>query len=257
MCSVPAMPGSKAEPVPASGERIAKRIATAGLCSRREAERRIGEGRVAVNGVILTTPAVLVMPADIVTVDGIALSTQPTVRLWRYHKPVGLITSHRDPEGRPTVFAALPKELGRVVSVGRLDLTSEGLLLLTTSGALARRLELPATAWTRRYRVRAYGYADDEALARLSKGVKVDDVNYGPVNARVDSRKGDNVWLTVAIKEGKNREVRRVLEPLGLTVNRLIRTGFGPFQLGQLGSGQVQEVSRKVLREQLGPDLAG
>lgn len=144
-----------------------------------------------------------------------------------------------------------------MVSVGRLDLTSEGLLLLTTSGALARRLELPATAWTRRYRVRAYGYADDEALARLSKGVKVDDVNYGPVNARVDSRKGDNVWLTVAIKEGKNREVRRVLEPLGLTVNRLIRTGFGPFQLGQLGSGQVQEVSRKVLREQLGPDLAG
>ncbi len=242
---------------PPAGERVAKRIAAAGLCSRRDAERWIAAGRVAVNGQVLTTPAVVVGEGDVVTVDGVPLPEKPYTRLWRYHKPAGLVTSHRDPEGRPTVFEKLPAELGRVVSVGRLDLTSEGLLLLTNSGALARRLELPATGWVRRYRVRAFGHVSDEALAGLARGVAVEGVRYGPVQARIDSRKGDNVWLTVSLREGRNREVRRVLEPLGLTVNRLIRTGYGPFQLGLLAPGAVAEVSRKVLREQLGGQVDG
>ncbi len=239
----------------AAGERIAKRLAAAGLCSRREAERWIADGRVAVNGTVLRTPAVTVGPDDRIVVDGTPLPERPPVRMWRYHKPAGLITTHRDPEGRPTVFDRLPPELGRVVSVGRLDLTSEGLLLLTNLGALARRLELPATGWTRRYRVRVFGRVDDAALAALAKGMTVDGVRYGPVEAHVDSVRGDNAWLTVALKEGKNREVRRLLEPLGLVVGRLIRTAYGPFQLGTLARGAVDEVRRKTLREQLGRTL--
>ncbi len=237
------------------GERIAKVLARAGLCSRREAERWIAAGRVAVNGLVLTTPAMTVTAKDAVVVDGEALPTKEPSRLWRYHKPAGLMTTHHDPQGRPTVFGALPKKLPRVVSVGRLDFNSEGLLLLTNDGELERRLELPATGWTRRYRVRAFGAVDDAALARLKEGVTISGVRYGPIRAAIDSKKGANVWLTVALTEGKNREVRRVLEHLGLSVNRLIRTAYGPFQLGHLAEGEVEEVPGKVLREQLGGEL--
>lgn len=249
------------------GERIAKVMARAGLCSRREAERWIADGRVAVNGKILATPAVTVTDADMVVVDGHPLPTREPARLWRYHKPAGLMTTHSDPRGRPTVFDALPRDLPRVVSVGRLDFNSEGLLLLTNDGGLARTMELPATGWTRRYRVRAFGAVDETTLARLAKGVTVDGVHYGPIRATLDSDKGDdekrptrkrgmaNVWLTIALNEGKNREVRRVLEHLGLTVSRLIRVAYGPFQLGHLEQGEAEEVPRKVVREQLGQGL--
>jgi len=233
-------------------ERIAKRLARAGLCSRREAEAWIAEGRVAVNGEILASPARNVGPEDKIAVDGKLIGAAQTTRLWRYHKPSGLVTTHRDPEGRPTVFAALPPELGRVISVGRLDLTSEGLLLLTNDGALARRLELPATGWTRRYRVRVHGTVDAKRLADLAKGITVAGLSYGPIQAAVERVQGANAWLTVALKEGKNREIRRVMEHLGLSVTRLIRTAYGPFQLGALEKGRVEPVPAKVLREQLG-----
>lgn len=238
------------------GERIAKVLARAGLCSRREAERWIAAGRVAVNGEILTTPAVTVTGEDAIVVDGQALPAKEPARLWRYHKPAGLMTTHSDPRGRPTVFASLPKNLPRVVSVGRLDFNSEGLLLLTNDGGLERRLELPSTGWTRRYRVRAFGAVDEEALAKLKNGITISGVRYGPIRAAIDSKKGANAWITVALTEGKNREVRRVLEHLGLSVNRLIRTAYGPFQLGHLAEGEVEEVPRKVLREQLGEEGA-
>jgi 23S rRNA pseudouridine2605 synthase len=234
------------------GERIAKVLARAGLCSRREAERWIADGRVAVGGRVLTTPAVTVGVGDVVTVDGRPLPGKEPTRLWRYHKPAGLVTSHKDPQGRPTVFERLPDALPRVVSVGRLDIASEGLLLLTNDGGLARRLELPATGWVRRYRVRVFGAIDEAKLAQLEKGVTIGGVRYGPIRARLDRRQGANAWLTVAIAEGKNREVRKVMEYLGLTVNRLIRVAYGPFQLGHLARGAVEEVPRKVLREQLG-----
>lgn len=233
------------------GERVAKVLARAGVASRREAERLIAAGRVSVNGRTLDTPAVLVGPDDALAVDGESVAARQPTRLWRYHKPNGLVTSHKDEMGRTTVFDALPDSLPRVISVGRLDVTSEGLLLLTNDGELARALELPATGWTRRYRVRAYGRIDQKALDRLKAGPEVDGVRYGPVDATLDSAKGDNVWLTVGIKEGKNREVRKVLESIGLTVNRLIRTSYGPFQLGHLGVGEVEEVTRKALMEQL------
>ncbi|TVR81908.1 MAG: rRNA pseudouridine synthase [Rhodospirillales bacterium] len=239
----------------AEGARVAKVIARAGLCSRREAERWIAEGRVAVNGRVLASPGVTVGDADVVTVDGRRLPDPPRVRLWRYHKPPGLLTSHGDPAGRPTVFQRLPQELGRLMSVGRLDLTSEGLLLLTNAGALARHLELPSTGWTRRYRARVYGVVDEAGLATLARGVSVEGIRYGPIQARVDSQRGDNAWLTVSLGEGRNREVRRVLEHLGLRVNRLIRVGYGPFQLGGLARGEIKEVPPRVLRDQLGRDL--
>jgi 23S rRNA pseudouridine2605 synthase len=237
------------------GERLAKVIARAGLCSRRDAEAWIRLGRVAVNGAAVATPATVVTTGDIVTVDGTPLPAPAPPRMWRYHKPEGLVTTHRDPQGRPTVFGTLPAALGRVVSVGRLDIASEGLLLLTNDGELARRLELPATGWTRRYRVRAFGRIDDGDLRRLAEGMTVDGIRYGPVEAALDRQQGDNVWLTVALKEGKNREVRTLLAWLGLTVNRLIRIAFGPFQLGRLAKGEVDEIAAKVLREQLGTGL--
>ena len=236
--------------------RIAKAMAHAGLCSRRDAERWIEAGRVKVNGKKLTTPAHIVSPSDKITVDDKELPKALVPRLWRYHKPKGLLTSHKDPQGRKTVFEALPPELPRVVSVGRLDLNTEGLLLLTTDGALARHLELPSTGWLRRYRVRAYGRVTQDALDRLSKGVTIDGVNYGPVEAKIDRKQGDNVWLLLGLREGKNREVKRVLEHLGLTVNRLIRISFGPFALGELASGAIEEVKPKVLIDQLGAKLA-
>lgn len=238
-------------PEAAPGERIAKALARAGLCSRREAERWIAEGRVAVNGTVLTTPAVVVGPADAVTVDGRPLPGKEPTRLWRYHKPAGLLTTQRDPEGRPTVFERLPPAMPRVVSIGRLDLNSEGLLLLTNDGALSRFLELPSTGWPRRYRVRAHGRVDPKALQGLARGVTVDGVRYGPVEAVLDRQTGANAWLTVSLREGKNREVRKVLETVGLDVNRLIRVSFGPFHLGNLAEGAVEEVRPSVMRDQL------
>lgn len=240
----------------ASSDRIAKVIAHAGLCSRREAERWIEAGRVCLNGARLQTPAVTVGPGDVVTVDGRPLPAAGPPRLWRYHKPRGRVTSHRDPQGRPTVFEALPKELGRVISIGRLDLNTEGLLLLTSDGALARHLELPATGWIRRYRVRVHGSVSEPALARLAGGVVVDGVRYGAIEARLERTKGSNAWLALSLREGKNREIRKVLGRLGLEVTRLIRVAYGPFQLGDLANGVVEEVKARVLIDQLGPEKA-
>ncbi|HSH63333.1 pseudouridine synthase [Methyloceanibacter sp.] len=247
--------GAKAEP----GQepmRVAKAIAQAGLCSRRDAERLIEAGRVAVNGKTLATPAHLVAASDKITVDGKPLPQKQGPRLWRYHKPRGLVVSHKDPQGRKTVFEALPPGLPRVVSVGRLDLNTEGLLLLTTDGALARHLELPSTGWLRRYRVRAHGRVAQAALEALRGGMTIDGVRYGPVEARIDREQGSNLWLTFALREGKNREVKRIAEHLGLTVNRLIRVSFGPFALGDLAAGAVEEVKPRVLEDQLGQKLS-
>ena len=236
--------------------RIAKAIAHAGICSRRDAERMIEAGRVAVNGRVLTTPAHVVSAKDRITVDGKPLPQAEAPRLWRYHKPRGLVTSHKDPQGRKTVFEALPEGLPRVVSVGRLDINTEGLLLLTTDGELARHLELPSTGWLRRYRVRAHGRVTEEALNALRQGVTIDGIHYGPVDARIDREQGANLWLTLSLREGKNREVKRLAEHLGLVVNRLIRVSFGPFALGELAEGAVEEVKPKVLVDQLGKKLA-
>jgi 23S rRNA pseudouridine2605 synthase len=233
-------------------ERIAKRMARAGVASRRDAERMILFGRVTLNGAPVTTPATLVTADDVITVDGKPLPDIQPARLWRYHKARGVMTTHRDPEGRPTLFDSLPKTMPRVISVGRLDYSSEGLILLTNDGDLARKLELPATGWTRRYRVRVHGRVDPAPLRELAKGVTVDGVRYGAIEASLDREQGTNAWLTVGIKEGKNREVRKILEHLGLPVMRLIRTSFGPFQLGELQPGEVHEVPKKVLRDQVG-----
>ena len=233
-------------------ERIAKVIARAGLCSRRDAERWIAEGRVAVDGEVLTSPAVTVTPGSDIRVDGKKLPEPERMRLWRHHKPAGLVTTHRDERGRPTVFDKLPPGLPRLISIGRLDLNSEGLLLLTNDGALARRLELPATGWVRRYRVRVHGNIDPARLAPLARGVTIDGVAYGPIRAALDRQQGSNAWLTLSLQEGKNREVRRVLEHLGYPVTRLIRLAYGPFQLGNLARAAIEEVPQKVLREQLG-----
>jgi len=236
-------------------ERIAKVIARAGLASRREAERWIAAGRVTVNGEVIDSPARDVGARDIVAVDGAALPTRERTRLFLFHKPRGLLTSHGDPRGRATVFDALPARLPRLISVGRLDLNTEGLLLLTNDGRLARVLELPATGWLRRYRVRAHGGVTQEALDRLRGGITIGGVRYGPIEAIADRVQGANVWLTFAMREGKNREVKNVLGHLGLAVNRLIRVSFGPFTLGGLAPGEVEEVRTRTLREQLGERL--
>ena len=239
------------------GERIAKVIARAGLASRREAEAWIGAGRVAVNGAVIASPALNVTASDRIVVDGTPLRHRERTRLFLFNKPRGLVTTHSDPQGRPTIFGGLPKHLPRLISVGRLDLNTEGLLLLTNDGGLARVLELPATAWLRRYRVRALGRVTQEALDRLRAGVTIDGVRYGSVEATLDREQGANVWLTFAIREGKNREVRKVLESLGLKVNRLIRVSFGPFQLGELPDGAVKEVESQALRAELGERIVG
>jgi 23S rRNA pseudouridine2605 synthase len=239
-----------------AGERIAKAIARAGLCSRREAETWIAAGRVAINGEVVASPARNVTAADRISVDGQPLPSRERTRLFLYHKPRGLLTTHADPGGRPTIFVALPKGLPRLISVGRLDLNTEGLLLLTNDGALARVLELPATGWLRRYRVRAHGRVAQDQLDRLAAGITVGGVRYGPIEATLDRAQGSNVWLTFAMREGKNREVRNVLEHLGLKVNRLIRVSFGPFQLGELASGAIVEVKTRTLRDQLGQRIA-
>lgn len=235
-----------------AGERLAKRMAAVGLCSRREAEMWIAEGRVKVNGKKIATPAFNVSESDAVVVDGKLLQAKEPTRLWLYHKPAGLVTTHKDPEGRKTVFEALPKTLPRVISVGRLDLNSEGLLLLTNDGALARKLELPATGWIRRYRVRAYGNITASMLTEMKKGVSVDGINYDGIEAVIDSQKGGNSWLTVSLREGKNREIRKIFEHFGCTVNRLLRLSYGPFQLGSLEKGEVKEVTGKVIKSFIG-----
>jgi len=230
-----------------TGERIAKALARAGVGSRREVERMIAAGRVAIAGQVLDSPAHNIADLTGITVDGRPVAAAEPPRLWRYHKPPGLVTTHRDPEGRPTVFDDLPGHLPRVISVGRLDLNSEGLLLLTNDGGLARWLELPETGWSRRYRVRAHGRVDEAALRALSEGTEVEGIVYGPVEARLDSVSGSNVWLTVALREGKKREVRHVLASIGLRVNRLIRVAYGPFTLGSLPRQGVAETPKPVL----------
>jgi 23S rRNA pseudouridine2605 synthase len=240
------------EPQSAKGERVAKAIARAGLCSRRDAEAWIVEGRVAVDGETLTSPARNVTDDNVITVDGKPIAAKEQTRLWRYHKPSGLVTTHKDPQGRPTVFINLPKNLPRVVSVGRLDFNSEGLLLLTNDGEMARRLELPAGGWTRTYRARLFGKVTQADLDKLATGITIDGVKYGPVVADLERSKGMHSWASVSLKEGKNREVKRLMERLGLKVSRLIRVQYGPFHLGQLPEGAVEEVPAKLWREQLG-----
>jgi 23S rRNA pseudouridine2605 synthase len=238
------------------GQRIAKVMARAGLCSRRDAEAWIAEGRVVVNGKTLDSPAFNVTPEDDVRVDGKPLAAPERTRLFLYNKPRGLATTARDPEGRPTIFEQLPQDLPRVVAVGRLDINTEGLMLLTNDGGLARVLELPATGWLRRYRVRAHGEIAQALLDPLREGVTIDGVDYAGIEAALDRTQGSNVWMTMGLREGKNREIKKVLEHLGLAVNRLIRISFGPFQLGDLEEGAVEEVRTRVLRDQLGPKLA-
>lgn len=234
------------------GERIAKVIARAGLCSRRDAEKMVLEGRVAVDGAVIASPALNVTDSNLIVVDGKPLKAPEAARMWRYHKPSGLVTTHKDEKGRPTVFANLPPGLGRVVSVGRLDFNSEGLLLLTNDGEIARRMEVPAGGWTRIYRVRLFGKVTQADLDRLAQGVAIDGVKYGPIVANLERSKGVYAWASVSLKEGKNREVKRVMESLGLKVARLIRTSYGPFQLGQLAPGAVEEIPARLWREKLG-----
>ncbi len=236
------------------GDRIAKVLARAGLASRREAERMITAGRVTVNGKQIDSPALNVTEADRITVDGNPLAEPEPTRLWLYHKPPGRVTTARDEQGRPTIFDDLPAEVPRVNSVGRLDLNSEGLLLLTNDGGIKRQLELPATGWLRRYRVRFRGRPKDEDFAPLRKGLTLDGERFQPMQVTLDRQQGANGWATIGLREGKNREIRRAMEDLGLPVNRLIRVSYGPFQLGSLKPGEVEEVRRRVLRDQLGLD---
>lgn len=247
-------PRPKAAPLRTAtgGERIAKVLARAGVASRRSAEAMIAEGRVSVNGTVIDSPALNVTPRDKVLVDGKPLAAKEPVRLWLYHKPLGLVTSERDEKGRETVFDALPEGMPRVVSVGRLDLNSEGLLLLTNDGDLKRRLELPSTGWLRKYRVRVNGRPDEAQLAPLKQGLVIDGESFQPMMVTLDRQQGANAWLSVGIREGKNREIRRAMEAVGLTVNRLIRTAYGPFQLGDLAPGAVEEIRPRVLKDQLG-----
>ena len=236
------------------GERIAKRLARSGVCSRRDAERMIADGRVSVDGKVLTSPALNVTEKSVITVDGKPLNSAEETRVWRYHKPAGTITTSRDPQGRPTVFEKLPPEMPRVVSIGRLDFNTEGLLLLTNDGELARHMELPANAWLRRYRVRVYGDINPAKLASVAKGVTISGIHYEPVKIEIEKTKeeGRNKWLAVTIREGKNREVRKIMDYLDLQVTRLIRVAFGPFPLGKLPRGGIEEVPRIALRGALG-----
>lgn len=233
-------------------ERIAKFMARSGVCSRRKAEEYILQKRVTVNGEVIDSPAFNVEGTEKILFDGEKLPTIEISRLWLYYKPVGLVTTHKDDKGRPTVFENMPIGMPRVISVGRLDLNSEGLLLLTNNGELSRKLELPSNGWLRRYKVRVHGYVDEQRLKDLQKGITYEGVNYGSVKAEIESKQGSNSWLVVTLAEGKNREIRNVMRAIGLDVARLIRLSYGPFQLGNLNKGEVREVPAKVLREQLG-----
>jgi 23S rRNA pseudouridine2605 synthase len=237
---------------PPPGDRIAKVLSRVGVASRREAERMIEAGRVAVNGAIIASPALNVSAQDKITVDGAPIGAPAPPRMWLYHKPTGLVTSERDEKGRDTVFANLPDDLPRVMSIGRLDINSEGLLLLTNDGALKRRLELPSTGWLRRYRVRINGAVSEDKLDQLREGITVEGIKYQPMTITFDKQQGANAWLTVSLREGKNREIRRAMEAIGVTVNRLIRVSYGPFQLGDLKAGRVEEIRQKVVKDQLG-----
>lgn len=241
-----------ARPMTENSERIAKRLARAGLASRRGAEAMIAAGRVRVNGRQIDSPALNVGPGDRIEVDGKPLAAPEPVRMWRYHKPSGLVTTTSDEKGRRTIFDALPDDMPRVMSVGRLDLNSEGLLLLTNDGDLKRRLELPSTGWVRKYRVRVKGAPEAAMLAPLEKGMTVDGETFLPMQVSIDRQQGANAWLTLGLREGKNREIRRAMEAVGLSVNRLIRISYGPFQLGELARGSVEEIRPKILRDQLG-----
>ena len=238
-------------------ERIAKIIAHAGLCSRRDAEKWIEQGRVMVNNHLITTPATLVDETDTIAVDGKIIQTKQTPRLWCYHKPVGLVTTHKDPAGRPTVFDNLPKNLLRVISVGRLDLNSEGLLLLTNDGELARSLELPSRGWKRKYRVRIHGKITPEIISKLKKGITIEGIRYAPTIVEIEPNQsqGTNQWILVTLTEGKNREIRKIMAHFGFKVSRLIRIAYGPFQLGNLPTGEVREISAKVIKEQCACEL--
>lgn len=234
------------------GDRVAKVMAAAGLCSRREAERWIEAGRVQLNGQKLTSPAQNVKSSDQLVVDGKPISLEKKApRVWRYHKPPGLVTSHSDEKGRKTVFDAMPEQMPRVISVGRLDMTTEGLLLLTNDGDLARYMELPSTGWKRRYRVRAHGHYEAEKFEKLASGITIEGIHYASIDVEFERQQGDNFWLTLGLREGKNREIRTVMEHLGYPVNRLIRLSYGPFQLGKLPRGAIEEVTGKVLKEQM------
>lgn len=235
-----------------TGDRIAKYLARAGVASRRDVEKMIAEGRVKVNGTILTTPAFKVTGKEKILVDNAPVAEKDIPRMWRYHKPDGLVTSHKDEQGRRTMFEALPTNMPRVISVGRLDLTSEGLILLTNDGELARALELPSTGWSRRYRARAYGKVTQEQLDTLKKGVVIDGILTGEILATLDRQQGDNAWINITLHDGKNREIRRALETLNLKVNRLIRVSYGPYMLGDLGKGGCEEIKTRVLRDQVG-----
>ena len=236
-------------------ERLAKFMARSGVCSRRDAEDLIKQKRVTVNGEIIDTPAFKVEGSEKILLDGEKLPEIEQTRLWLYNKPAGLLTTHKDTEARATVFDHLPAGLPRVISVGRLDLNSEGLLLLTNNGELSRKLELPENGWSRRYKVRVHGFINKNKLADLAKGATVDGINYGPVKAELESQNGTNSWLIVTLNEGKNREVRKLMKSIGLEVARLIRLSYGPFQLGNLKKGEVREVPQKVLKEQLGSKI--
>lgn len=238
------------------GDRIAKVLARAGVASRRDAERMIEAGRVSVNGKKLDSPALNVTGKDRITVDGKLIGEPDHERIWLYHKPAGLVTTNRDEKGRETIFDKLPENLPRVMTVGRLDLNSEGLLLLTNDGGLKRKLELPSTGWLRKYRVRINGRPTEDTFAPLRKGIEVDGERFQPMDITLDRQQGANAWVTVGLREGKNREIRRAMEAIGLTVNRLIRVSYGPFQLGQLKQGEVEELRRRVVRDQLGLDGA-
>ncbi len=236
--------------------RIAKMMARAGVCSRREAERYIASGRVAVNGKVIDSPALNVTTRDKILVDGNPLPDAEPIKLWRYHKPRGLVTTANDEKDRETIFDKLPKDLPRTISIGRLDINTEGLLLLTNDGELARHIELPTTGWLRRYKVRANGEITQDKFDHLKKGITIDGIKYGPIEATVVKQQGANVWFTMGLREGKNREINRIAEHLGLAVNRLIRVSFGPFILGDLKSGEIEQIKSHVLADQLGPTLA-